>query len=448
MSELWKLWHKLTLERPDKPILHMPEEGWQNVRQINGVAERLWSEWQTILNPGCIVLLSAPNGPEWLAAFLALQKMQVIVASADPSTPEHLLETLATDIGAARICNGNSLLSTPVPNPVVHRGLCLAKLTSGSTGKPKAILFRDSEMIADGLAVTRDMGITAEDINYAMIPFGHSYGLGNILMPLLLQGSACACSRGPLPRLAVQDMKEAGATVCPSVPAFFRALTETDLDFWPQSLRRFISAGSALPMHVATQFEKHFNLRIHNFLGSSETGGIAYDADGSAALSGTSVGKPMTGVNLSTGKDGRLVVSGPAVARFGNRLKHGGMPAFRLGDKGRLDEAGNLVLLGRATPLAKIGGRRVDPTEVERTIRSIEGIADAYVLVTQIAGNDRLFALVESQQDEHTLREKLRDRLPDWKIPRKLVLKSNLKRDERGKVKRSYVSQMLGISQS
>lgn len=445
MSTLLGCWRQLASTSPSRKIIHVPERGWTSVSAIDLSASALASKWRKEALGGRLVILAAPNGPEWLEAFLALRERGAIVAAADPSTPPHLLDDLADKLRAAYILEGSVLRKTSLERPSVRRGLCLAKITSGSTGTPKAILFHDEEMIADGRAVIGGMGITPEDVNFALIPFGHSYGLGNLLMPLLLQGSPVACASSPLPRFAVRDMLEAGVSVCPAVPAFFRALNETEFDGGLGRLRLAISAGSALPPEVARRFEERFGLRIHNFLGSSETGGIAYDVDGADSLSGKSVGRPMPHVTLEKGRGGRLLVSSPAVVRFGNRQRHGDSPAFLLGDRGECDEVGNLVLHGRTVPLAKIGGRRVDPLEVERALKSLPGVTDAHVRVGQLAGNDRLFALVETGDDEHVLRESLKALLPEWKIPRRFVVSPALPRDERGKVKRREVDALLGL---
>jgi long-chain acyl-CoA synthetase len=450
MKTIWKLWETLVELDPSRRLVHMPGRGWTNAGEIDTCAREIADSWLGEPLYDRIVLMAVPNGPEWLAVFLALKKLGAIAAPADPSTPALLLDKLAADIGAGWTYCGGALHRNANALPRRHTGdFCLAKITSGSTGTPRALLFHAGEMIADGSAVCDAMGICSNDINYAMIPFGHSYGLGNLVIPLIMHGCASACSSSPLPRIAVREMREAGVTVCPSVPSFFRALNDTDIG--PDGLgklRLAISAGSALPPAVARDFERRFGLRIHNFLGSSETGGIAYDSDGGASLGGTSVGRLMPGVSVSQGKDGRLLVAGAAVLRHGNPRRSGRQAACLLGDRGTVDEAGNLSILGRATPLAKIGGRRVDPLEVERAIKALGNVTDAYVRVAQAAGCDRLFALVETALDQHQLREMLRSALPEWKIPRKIVTAAQLSRDERGKVKRADVDALLGVTVS
>ncbi len=425
----------------------MPGRGWITAGELDCAARELVRRWDGAPLAGRIVLMALPNSPEWLASFAALSLRSAIVAAADPSTPAALLPALAQNARAAFLLTPGGVL-TPVAGRTrrfPEEGPALAKITSGSTGLPKALLFRAEEMIADGRSVIEAMGITSDDVSYALVPFGHSYGLGNLVMPLLLQGTAAACSSSPLPRLAVRDMMEAGVTVCPGVPSFFRAMNETELDAFPRSLRLSLSAGSALPAAVAADYACRRGQPIHNFLGSSETGGIAWDTDGSAALSGTTVGRPMPRVTIFRGRGGRLGVAGPAVFSIGNRLRRGGNSAFLLGDRGHVDAAGSLVLEGRVRPLAKIGGRRVDPLEVEGVLRRLPGVTDAAVRVSQAAGCDRLHALVETALEPAALREKLRALLPEWKIPRRFLCLAAFPRDDRGKIKRSEVDRLLNI---
>ena len=50
----------------------------------------------------------------------------------------------------------------------------------------------DAQMLADGRQICATMGIRPGDLNLGLIPFGHSYGLGNLVVPLLTQSSWAA----------------------------------------------------------------------------------------------------------------------------------------------------------------------------------------------------------------------------------------------------------------
>ncbi|MBN1403599.1 MAG: acyl--CoA ligase [Opitutales bacterium] len=448
MNPLWNSWTSLVGKEPEKRLIHHPSSGWLKTKELHERCIALANLWETRgMRPRRIMLARMENGPEWLAAFLAAQKLGVCIAAADSGTHDAIIERIAAHTGAAWIYSEGQPVRACLKARVLRKPLCLAKISSGSTGLPKLLLFGADEMIADGRAIIEAMGIAPDDVNYGLIPFGHSYGLGNLVVPLILQGTAIACSTSPLPRLAARDMVENQVSVCPAVPSFFRALAQTEL---PENglgrLRLAISAGSPLPAQVAQDFYARYKVAIHNFLGSSETGGIAYDADGQCSMDGSALGKLMPNVRTCNGRDGRLLISGPAVIRHGNRQKMGSDFAFLLGDRGLLDAEGRLQLLGRATALAKIGGRRLDPLEVERAIASLPEVSAVRVTVQTGRLGDRLAAIVECPLSSHKLRESLlKDSLlAEWKIPRKLLCMTSIERDQRGKISKQRVEELLG----
>ena len=53
---------------------------------------------------------------------------------------------------------------------------------------------------------------------------------------------------------------------------------------------------------------------------------------------------------------------------------------FLTGDKGYFDEGGRLVLTGRVSPSINVAGLKVDPTEIERILRALPGVADVRVM--------------------------------------------------------------------
>jgi len=84
-------------------------------------------------------------------------------------------------------------------------------------------------MIADGENICATMGLGAEDVNLAVIPLGHSYGLGNLVMPLLLQGTAMVLAESALPRAIAAAAEFGRATVFPAVPAILRVLSQSEV---------------------------------------------------------------------------------------------------------------------------------------------------------------------------------------------------------------------------
>ena len=64
----------------------------------------------------------------------------------------------------------------------------LIKLTSGSTGMPKGDRLPRENLVADCSTSARRWTSVADDVNFGAIPFSHSYGFSNLVMPLLAAG--------------------------------------------------------------------------------------------------------------------------------------------------------------------------------------------------------------------------------------------------------------------
>jgi acyl-coenzyme A synthetase/AMP-(fatty) acid ligase len=366
---------------------------------------------------GQTVLFGEPNGREWFAGFLGLLKSGAVIALHDPGEPAEARRALAAAAARGR-----------------REGRRLLKMTSGSTGAPRAFAFTDAQLLADGRQVGAAMGIGAEDLNYALIPFGHSYGLGNLVVPLLAQGTAIVVGSSPWPHAIAAEVARWRPTVFPGVPPLLAALARADVapeNF--RSLRTVISAGAPLAAETAQAFHARFGLKIHGFYGSSETGGIAYDREGDATLAGRSVGPPLPGVRLRFGRAGRFTVTGPAV------LGRGG---FRPADRGELNEHGELVLLGRVPSFVKVAGRRLSLAEVESALKALPGVRDALVR-PHAARPDQLLAAVATDRPADELRAELRTRLAAWKIPRRLATLAEFPTTARGKTDTRRLTEWL-----
>ena len=216
-----------------------------------------------------------------------------------------------------------------------------------------------------------------------------------------------------------------GVTVFPGVPALFRVLATLPPGATLGGLRTTISAGAILAPETAQAFHARFGVKIHNFYGSSETGGITYDSSGGASLTGRSVGKPLRGVKVTV-REGRITVASRAVSTPGG--------TWRLPDRGEWNGRGELVLLGRAGRGANIGGKKVHPLEIERALRALPGVSDAHVWLEHRHGRDSLEAAVETRLTRATIEHALAAKLPAWKMPKHFLIAEELPRTARGKL--------------
>lgn len=410
-SKLFQSWIDLATRQPEAVAVI---EGARRTVASRRLVLGLGTHWATEFGGGLAgrtVTFAEPNGAEWLRVFLGLLASGAVVAPLDPGEPRSAQRALAAAAGAAFHWE-DGRLETIGPGRRRPGRIRLLKLTSGSTGGPRALAFTEEQLWADGRNVATTMKIRAADRNLGCIPFGHSYGLGNLVVPLLARGTAIVTDVPPLPHALAAAIAEWKVTVFPAVPALLRALAEAKVDAAQlRSLRTVISAGAPLAPETAAAFQGWFGQPVHNFYGSSETGGIAYDRSGQCALTGRSVGRPLRGVKLEFGAGRRFWVCSAAVQGRGR---------FRPADLGERNTRGELVLLGRSGRMLKLAGRRIDPAEVERALRNLPGVADAFVDLHP-ARPDALAAVVATTRATGEWVDVLRQTLAPWKIPKKWV---------------------------
>jgi acyl-CoA synthetase (AMP-forming)/AMP-acid ligase II len=385
------------------------------------------------------VVMAGTNSVRWFHVFLGLLELGAIPALADSKeTPGRLSAIAAASRAAAIIRDGD--LALLAPRAAVRRvaaircagaGQCLVKLTSGSTGAPRALAFTHAQMLADARQICATMRIRPDDLTLGIIPFGHSYGLGHIVVPLLAQGTPVLSAASPFPHAIATDCARWKPTVFPAVPTLLRILAAAEVaPASLASLRLVISAGAPLQPADALAFAAKYGRHVHNFYGASETGGISYDRRGDAAENARGVGLPIEGVRLIWRRGKRFTVESAAVRGSGRHSPP---------DRGELNAAGELILLGRAGRTLKIAGRRLDPGEVETALRALPQVCDAFVAADPKRPDSIAAAIAANGPLPHTidLRRQLSTRLAAWKIPDRLVVMPAFPTTLRGKTDRA-----------
>ena len=346
-------------------------------------------------------------------------------------------------------------------NPPQYGASVVLKLTSGSTDLPRAAIATDTHLVNDGRHIIEAMAIEPADINFTCIPLSHSYAIGNVVMPLLWQGTRVALQQTFHPAQFVRDVADSGATVFPGVPFMFERIRSLEgLERLPVSLRLLLTAGARIDAGTVAWFQRHLNRKVHSFYGSSETGGIAYD-DSADVSDPLHVGRamPETAITIRQPErgqsDGRIFVEGNAVASGYARADGDPAAAFSDGgfltdDLGYLDGAGQLVLTGRVSPLVNVAGRKVDPAEVERRLLELPGIADARVLgmACDARGQQVVAFLVRTDAalTPLAIRQRCAETLSTHKIPRRFVFVDRFPVDARGKIDRRALHELASIA--
>ncbi len=395
------------------------------------------------------VALQLPNSASFVAAVLAASKLGVALVPFDRDAPECEVGTILQQFAVRALFSardgGIVMLQPPasrVPLPPTTR---ILKLTSGSTGAPRAVACSEKNLMADSATICETMGIQTGDVNLGAIPFSHSYGFSNLVMPLITQGTAVVSSNDYLPLSLLDVANRFGCTVAPLIPMVYEhlgALPQDDGGFL--SVKTFISAGAPLASTASTRFRERFRTAIHSFYGCSECGGISYDRTGSAAERGT-VGEAMTAVSLQI-KAHRLTVRSQAVALgwLADSQTFTPLPdgEFVTDDIVEMRE-GELALIGRESDLINTAGKKVNPREVEGVIMQIEGVRQARVYGERAGARGEVVAAVvvaTAGVTREQVRAFCRDRLSLHKVPRIVKLTDSMPLDERGKVKRAALA--------
>jgi len=199
-------------------------------------------------------------------------------------------------------------------------------------------------------------------------------------------------------------------------------------------LRTLISAGAPLPKDYAQVFHHKFKIYVHNFYGSSETGGICYDRIGEAGISGQSVGTPLDGVTVSITEHGQISVYSQAVTT--------GNGEYVLEDFGELSEKNELRITGRLEDWINTGGKKIRPQEITSKIMTLPGVTDAWTGKVIYGSREWAKAVVTGDTDAETLRKQLSEIFPQWKVPREIRVIESLPRTTRGKLDRKRLANL------
>jgi acyl-coenzyme A synthetase/AMP-(fatty) acid ligase len=404
--------------------------------------------WRQIVarHPDELAVYDAASGDSWTFARLACEADSVRLSDAGPiSTPRgrdvgFILEVLRAWRAGLPVCPlepGQAAPDVPIP----PAGIAHLKLTSGSTGMPRAIALTAGQLAADADHIVSTMGLRPDCPNLGVISLAHSYGFSNLVTPLLLHGIPLILAPSPLPAAITEAARNWRQLTLPAVPALWR--TWRDAEAIPPNLRLAISAGAPLPLPLEEAVFARWGVKIHNFIGASECGGIAFDRSKTPRTDPTCTGTAMDGVRLAADETGQLIVSSPAVAstywpEADERLGGG---TFRSTDLVAIDPDGQLRVLGRASDLINVAGRKVSPETVEQALLAHPSVRDCIAFgIGDEASRGEAVAIVYALRDsvsETALRSFLAARLPPWQVPRHWWHCDDLGVDSRGKRSRA-----------
>jgi malonyl-CoA/methylmalonyl-CoA synthetase len=330
--------------------------------------------------------------------------------------------------------------------------------TSGTTGRPKGAMLTQRNLASNAMALHEIWGFRPDDVVLHALPVFHTHGL--------FVATNCALANGTgmifLPRFEPAAVLEqlSRATVFMGVPTFYtRLLAEPGLDADAcRHVRLFVSGSAPLLAATHDEFRARTGQRILERYGMTETSMITSNPLDGERRPGT-VGFPLpdvdvrvvspdTGAQLTAGDVGGIEVRGPNVfagywrqpERTATEMTPDGF--FRTGDVGTVDGDGYLHLVGRSKDLIISGGLNVYPKEVEQVLDELEGIVESAVIgVPDPDFGEAVVAVVVAEAgvelDPAEVRRRARDRLAAFKVPKRVVVVTDLPRNAMGKVEKA-----------
>jgi long-chain acyl-CoA synthetase len=406
----------------------------------------LYERWRAIARERghTLALREAATGLEWsftqlAAATESAVRGQATLACAQGQSAEFVLDVLKAWRNNRVLCPLEAGQGPPeVPPPPTWSSHL--KITSGTTGTARTIAFRGEQLAADADNIVATMGLRPDWPNLGAISLAHSYGFSNLVLPLLLHGIPLILAPSPLPEMVRRAAQGVPDLTLAAVPALWRAWQEAGAI--PPQTRLAISAGAPLPGSIEGAVFEACGLKIHNFYGSSECGGIAYDAAATPRVEEGYVGTPLRHVRINFSEEDCIEVHSRAVGEtyWPEPDPALGSGRFQTSDLGRL-HGGVLQLLGRLGDQINVAGRKVSPAAIERVLATHEAVRECLVFGVPSEDSDRSETIVacvapSGQPSAEVLKHYLLERLPAWQVPRKWWFVKTLEANARGKLSR------------
>jgi acyl-coenzyme A synthetase/AMP-(fatty) acid ligase len=404
---LYERWRKISLERRNELALH------DFTSRRRWTYAELFAAGETWRTDAGEIAFPQGQSPEFIFDLLAAWRENKVACPLDAPS--------------------SRLISSP-PKNYVH-----LKSTSATGGPARWVAFTAGQLAADAENIVATMGLRPDWPNLGVISLAHSYGFSNLVLPLLLHGIPLILAPAPLPEMVRQAAASAPAITLAAVPAMWRAWHQAGAI--PPNARLAISAGAPLPVNLEQEVFKTSGVKIHNFLGSSECGGIAYDTSAEPRDDSALAGSPMQGVNLSLNEDGCLTVRSRAVAEtyWPEKMASLGGGIFQTGDLAELPD-GKVFLRGRVGDQINIAGRKLSPEIIERALLAHPLVRECLVFGIPSRDAERtetIIAIVVSDAPEAALKSFLLQTLPAWQVPREWRLVDSLPINARGKISRN-----------
>jgi O-succinylbenzoic acid--CoA ligase len=297
--------------------------------------------------------------------------------------------------------------------------------TSGSTGVPKGVELSASALRASARASMARLGARPGERWLACLTVTHVAGL-QVLVRSLESGTDPVVAQ-------VGEAEARAASHVSIVPTQLVRLMDSAAGRAALAGFSSVLVGGAAASAGLLDAARAAGVRVVTTYGMSETcGGCVYD------------GVPLDGVSVRADAEGRLRIAGPVLMNgyygqpgltasvladgpvSGNAVPGG--KEYVTSDLGYVNEAGRVVVRGRADDVINTGGHKVVPGEVAAVLSTCPGVKDVVVVGRpDPEWGERVTAVIVPEDQEYPpslelLRIHVRAALPRYACPSEVVL--------------------------
>ena len=443
------------------------------------------------IGPGDRVLVHFENCPEALLARFALARLGAVCVATNAMavgpeiahyaessrataaiTQANFAEMVAQHAPALRFIAASGaegadslskLLADPAPAcPVKETDTAAIMFTTGTTGKPKGVVWTHANVLWGSRYSAQVYGHRADDISLISLPLFHVVGLCWSFLPVLWAGGTGVLQ----PRFSASRFWPASlehrATLASHVLFTSMALQSQTV---PE--RHFYRQWTVARGDSKTQFYNRIPAFVPSW-GMTELVAPGICGDPHSLPAEGALGRPSLahqvricdpdGRPVKPGETGELTIKG--VRGLSIFWEYDGNPEatasafdsegfFRTGDRVTLLEDGWIEFSDRASDIIKVGGEGVSPSEIESVVRRVHGVRDVAVVAAHDAAYGQVpVAFVEAEavlgRDlEGDILASCRSSLARFKVPRRVVIMSELPRVGNAKIAKAKLRRML-----
>ena len=453
------------------------------------------------VEPGHRVLMSLPDGPDYVATFFGILRMGGVVVMVNPhlsaeavayfydytepvvslvdrqagrtfsgalDLAEHAPAMM--EVGEHDLIEGLGRLPDDAPvHPCSSEDPAVFLFSGGTTGRPKGVVqphrsfANTTELYGKGV-----LGLQPDDLTLSVpkLYFGYATG-SNLLFPFAAGATTALFPERCTVETLFEKIETFRPTLLVNVPTMVNHMVSheraNDADL--SSLRLATSAGEALPLELHRRWDETFGVPLLDGLGTAEMWHIFISNRPDDIRPGT-LGRAVDGFDVTAcdengdpvppGEPGVMRVRGDSLALGYWKREEETREAFRDGayvssDMIVIDGAGYVTYAGRADDMLKVSGKWFSPRELEDCLLEHEGVGEVAVVGVRteegLVKPAAFVTLSPGASAGEALAEELKSwalsRLEPYKHPRTVVFMDELPRTHLGKVDRGALARRV-----